>query len=63
MRSLICGIQIVTQMSVSTKQKRTRRPGEQSCGCQGGRRHGDWESGISRWKLVYNLDKQQGPTV
>ena len=40
-------------MNLSMKQ--THRHGEQTYGCQGGRDGGgmDWESGISRCKLLY----------
>ena len=42
MISLIYGIQNITQMNLSTKQKPTHRHREQTCGCQreGGRREG-----------------------
>ena len=43
----------MTQMNLSTKQKQTHRHREQTCGCQGGGGVGDWELGISRYKLVY----------
>ena len=36
MISLLCGIQNMTQMNISTKQKQTHRYREQTCGCQGG---------------------------
>ena len=36
MISLICGIENMTQMNLSTKQKQTHRHKEQTCGCQGG---------------------------
>ena len=40
------------------------RDREQTCGCQGrGGGRKDWEFGISRCKLLYRIDKQQGPTV
>ena len=35
------------------KQNETHRPREQTCGCQGGQEGKEWESGISRCKLVY----------
>ena len=41
----------MTQMNLFVKQKQTHRCGEQTCGCQGGRK--DWEFGISRCKLLY----------
>ena len=52
-------------MNLSMKQKQTHRHREQTGGCQGG---GGWrrdgmEAGVSRWKLLYRMDKQQGPTV
>ena len=34
--SLICGIQNMTQMNLFTKQKKTHRHREQTCGYQGG---------------------------
>ena len=46
----------MTQMNLSMKVKQTHRHRDQTCGHQGGRgkRGGrDWESGISRCKLVY----------
>ena len=46
----------MTQINLSTKQKKTHRHREQTCSCQGGgggRRGLDWEFGISRCKLVY----------
>ena len=39
------------QINLSTKQKQTHRYAEQTCGCQVGKM--DWESGISRYKLLY----------
>ena len=36
MISLICGVQNMTQMNISTKQKQTYRYREQTCGCHGG---------------------------
>ena len=59
----------MTQTNISTKQKKTHRHREQTCGCQGGKggEGKNWETGISRCKLVYigtyRMDKQQGPTV
>ena len=43
--SLTCGIQNMTQMSLSMKQKQTHRPREQTCGCQGE------GAGVSRCEL------------
>ena len=46
----------MTQMNLSTKQKQTRRHGEQTCGCQEGGMmgvEGRWEFGISRCKLLH----------
>ena len=42
-------------MNLSRKQKQTHGCREQVCGCQGGggEEGMDWESGISRCKLVY----------
>ena len=41
-------------MNISMKQKQTHRHREQTCGCQGGVSGGkDWESGVSRCKLLY----------
>ena len=39
----------------TTEQKQTHRHGEQTCGCQGGGggRGIDWESGVSRCKLLH----------
>ena len=60
--SLICGIYNTTQMNLSTEQKETHRHREQDCGCQGvGRERDGWQFGVS--KLVYLMDKLQGPTV
>ena len=50
----------MTKMNLTMKQKQTHRHREQTCGCQGGM---DWEFGISRCKLLYIMNKQQGPTV
>ena len=36
MISLICGIQNMTQMNLTMKQKQNHRHGEQTGGCQGG---------------------------
>ena len=41
----------MAQMNLSTKQKQTHRHRDQTCGCQWGGM--DWESGISRCKLLY----------
>ena len=45
----------MTQMNLSAKQKQNHRYREQTCGSQGyGAGRGmDWESGISRCKLLY----------
>ena len=40
-------------MNLSTKQKQTHRHREQTCGCQGAGGGMEWESGVSRCKLVY----------
>ena len=55
MISLMCGIQNMAQMNLSTKQKQTPRHREQSCGCQEGGAEGrmKWEFGVSGCKLVY----------
>ena len=55
MISLICGIQNMTQMNLSTKQKQTHRRREQTCGCQGRGSRGrmDSEFGISKCKLLH----------
>ena len=53
-------------MKLSMKQKQIHRHREQAGGCQGGGggRGLDWESGVSRRKLViYGKDKQQRPTA
>ena len=54
---LLCGIENMAQMILSTKQKQTHRHGEQTCGCQGGGGGGsgmDWEFEV-RCKLL-NLE-------
>ena len=53
MISLLCGIENMAQMNLSIKQKQTHRHGEQTCGCQGGRRGMDREVGVSRCKLPH----------
>ena len=55
----------MTQMNLPTKEKQTHRHREPTCGCQGGGGGGgmDWEFGISRCKLIYRMDRQQGPTI
>ena len=53
-------------MSVSTKQKRTRRPGEQSCGCHSreGRREEQDRVGDQEIKTtMYKVNKEQGHIV
>ena len=42
-------------MNISTEQKQTHRHGELTCGCQGGEGWSgrDWETGISRCKLLH----------
>ena len=49
-------------MNLCTKQKQTHRHRKQTCGCQGRGRKGvgTWDS---RDKLIYRVDKQQGPIV
>ena len=51
--SLICGIQNMAQMNLSTDQKQTHRCGDQTCNCQGGGSGMDWEFGVSRCKLLH----------
>ena len=46
MISLICGIQNMTQVNLSTKQKQTHRHREQTCGCQG---WGQGKDGLGVW--------------
>ena len=55
MISLICGIQHIAQMNLSTEQKQSYRHGEQTCGCQeGARRSGmDLEFLVNRGKLLH----------
>ena len=45
MISLICGIQNVAQIALSTEQKHTHRHREQICGCQENRRLGEGRIG------------------
>ena len=42
-------------MNLSTEKKQAHGHGEQTCGCQGGRRRSgmDWEFGVSRCKLLH----------
>ena len=53
-------------MNLSTKQKRTHRHREQTCGHQGG---GGWRrTGVEVWDyqmqtIIHRMDKQQDPTV
>ena len=41
MISLLCGIQHIAQMNLSTEQKQSYRHGEQTCGCQEGEEEWD----------------------
>ena len=52
-------------MNIAMKQKQTHRHREQLVVAkgEGGGGGKNWEFGISRYKLVYRMDKQQGPTV
>ena len=43
----------MTQMNLPMKLKQTHRRREQTCGCQGGVGGMDWESGVSRYKLLH----------
>ena len=43
----------MAQMNLPTKQKQTHRRREPTCGCQGGGRRMDWESGAGRCKLLH----------
>ena len=45
----------MAQINISTEQKQTHGYREKTCGCQGGggERWMDWESGVSRYKLLY----------
>ena len=36
MTSVICGIQNIAQMNLCTKQRKTHRHRDRTCGCQGG---------------------------
>ena len=66
MISLICGIENMTQMNISAKQKQTHRHREQTGGCQGEEGGGekDWEFEISRCKLLYiRWINNKSPTV
>ena len=53
--SVICGVQTMAQMNLSTKQKQSHRHGEWTCGCQGGRGGNgiDQEFGVSRCKVLH----------
>ena len=61
MISLIRGIQNMTQMNLSTKQKQTHQHTEQTCGCQeGGLRLGRIRRlGLANANDYYRMDKQQ----
>ena len=52
-------------MNLSTEQKQTQRHKEQTCSCQGVKGIGrkDWKVGASKCKLIYRMDKQQGPII
>ena len=47
MMSLVCGIQNMAQMNLSTKQKQIHRHSEQTCGCQG--RGSGGRDGLGVW--------------
>ena len=50
--SVVCGIQNMAQLNLSTKQRKTHRHRDQTCGCQGGKSGWmDWEFGISRLNI------------
>jgi len=52
-------------MNLSTEQKQTQRPREESCGCQEGRQAGArWIGGLQLTDVnyIYRMDKQ-GPAV
>ena len=56
----------MTQMNMSTKQKKQKqihRQREQTCGCQGGGGEGGKLIRSLRLADYYIMDKQQGPTV
>ena len=55
-------------MTLSTKQKQTRRHTEQACGCQGGWGCGKERNGLGVWgwelqMITFIMDKQQGSNV
>ena len=56
----------MTEINLSTKQKKTHRHREQICGCQGGV---VWvRTGLEVWDqqmqaIIYRIDNQQGPNV
>ena len=51
--SLISGISYMAQMNLYRKE--THRPGEKTCGCQGGRGGSgmDWEFEVNKCKLLH----------
>ena len=56
MTSVVCGIQNMAQLNLSTKQRKTHRHRDQTCGCQegGGKGRGmGWESGVGRCNLQH----------
>ena len=56
----------MAQMSLSMKQNRlinTQNTSAVAEGLWGIGGEMDWELGISRYKLIYRMDKQQAPTV
>ena len=55
----------IWQVNLSTEQKQTQRHKEQTYSCQGVKGIGrkDWKVGASKCKLIYTMDKQQGPII
>ena len=55
-----------TAIFLSTKQKQTRRQGDQTCDCQVEEMREQDGLGVWSWQMqtiTFRMDKQQGPTV
>ena len=55
-----------TAIFLSTKQKQTRRQGDQTCDCQGEEMREQDGLGVWSWQMqtiTFRMGKQQGPNV
>ena len=56
MTSVVCGIENMAQLNLSTKQRKTHSYRDQTCGCQGGEgKEEGWAENLGLVDATYNI--------